>query len=326
VPTAMHYSRYLLDTLHERVGEQEQLRARTDLGTGRGVEGMWGRLIYVDGERDSRLGIYGDGPRYDYMLGAVQIGYDAYRRERPDSHRDHVGLYGAIGYAQTDVDHYDGTPAGDDRIDAYTLAGYWTRYGPTGGPRKPAEWYVDTVLQATWYDVQADPDDDDMSRLQTDGWGLAASIEGGYPFHLGSGWQLEPQAQVIYQWFDFDDASDLAANVRFDDTTSLVGRLSARISRGWIHRDDPDRPLSSAAWARVGIWHEFEGEPVTSFSSDDGYIPFAVDLAGSWWEFELGATREISRNVFFYGNVGYSQGFDDDRRAWEGKLGLRADW
>lgn len=325
VPTAMHYSRSLLDTLHERVGEQEQLRARTDLGARGGVEAMWGRLVYVDGERDSKRGIYGDGPSYDYMLGAVQIGYDVYRRERQDSHRDHVGLYGAIGYAQNDVDHYDGTSAGDDRIDAYTLAGYWTRYGQTGGQPKPAEWYVDAVLQATWYDVQADPDED-MPRLQTDGWGLAASLEGGYPFDLGSGWQLEPQAQIIYQWFDFDDASDLAANVRFDDTTSLVGRLSARISRDWIHHDAPDYPLNSTAWARVGVWHEFEGEPVTSFSSDDGYIPFAVDLTGSWWELELGATREISRNVFFYGNVGYSQGFDDDRRAWEGKLGLRANW
>lgn len=325
VPTAINYGRALLDTLHERVGEQEQLRDRSDLGERRRLDAMWGRLVYVDGERDSERGVYGDGPSFDYSLGAVQIGYDLYRHEETDARRDHAGLYGAIGYAETAVDHYDGTPVGDDRIDAYTLGGYWTRYGVRGDPSERREWYLDSILQATWYEVKAYPQDD-VPRMETDGWGLAASLESGYPFRLGRGWLLEPQGQLIYQWFDFDDASDLAATIRFDDTTSLIGRLSARLSRDWIHREDPDYPLQSTGWARASVWHEFEGEPVTLFSSDNGDVPFVADLGGSWWELEVGATREVSRNVFFYGNLGYSQGFDDDRRAWEGKLGVRANW
>jgi len=324
VPTAINYGRALLDTLHERVGEQEQLRGRSDLDERRRLDAMWGRLVYVDGERDSERGIYGDGPSFDYSLGAVQIGFDLYHEEA-EARRDHAGLYGAIGYAETAVDHYDGTPVGDDRIDGYTLGGYWTRYGLTGDPDERREWYMDAVAQATWYEVKAYPEDV-LPQMETDGWGLAASLEGGYPFRLGRGWLLEPQGQVIYQWFDLDDASDLAATVRFDDTTSLIGRLSARLSRDWIHREDPDFPLQSTGWARASVWHEFEGEPVTSFSSDNGDVPFGVDLGGSWWELEVGATREVSRNVFFYGNLGYSQGFDDDRRAWEAKLGARANW
>lgn len=325
LPTAINYGRALLDTLHERVGEQEQLRGRADLDDAGRIDGMWGRLMYVDGERDSERGIYSNGPSYDYVFGGVQIGYDLYRREKPDERRDHAGLYGAVGYAETAVDHYNGTSAGDDRVDGYTLGGYWTRYGAKDDPQHREEWYVDTVLQATWYEVRATPEAD-RPRLKTDGWGFAASLEGGYPFRLGRDWLLEPQGQVIYQWFEFDDASDLAATVRFDDADSLVGRLSARLSRDWVHREDPDRPLHSAGWGRIGVWHEFKGEPVTSFSSDDGFIPFTADLGGTWWEVELGLTREIDRNVFFYGNVGYSQGFDDDARAWEGKLGLRANW
>mgnify|MGYP003575273468 CR=1 FL=1 len=326
IPTAMHYGRAMLDTLHERVGEQELLRGRTDMDADRNtLDGMWGRLMYVNGERDSTLGIYGEGPSYDYVLGALQLGYDLYRREEPDDHRDHAGLYGAIGYAETDVDHYDGTSAGDDRVDAYTLGGYWTRYGVRDADWIK-EWYVDTVVQATWYEIAANPGGG-LPRMETDGWGFAASLEGGYPFRMRRDWILEPQAQVIYQWFDIDDASDEAATVRFDDTTSLVGRLSARLSRDWVHADDePEAPLLSTFWSRASVWHEFRGEPVTSFSSDRGDIPFAADLGGTWWELELGGTRELDRNVFLYGNVGYSQGFDDDRRAWEGKLGLRANW
>lgn len=325
IPTAIHYGRSLLDTLHERVGEQEQLRGRRDLDEDGRLDGMWGRLVYVDGERDSSRGIYRDGPSYDYTLGAVQLGHDLYRHEEAGEHRDHAGLYLAAGYAETEVDHYTGTRAGDDRVDAYTIGGYWTRYDAKDDPEDREEPYVDAVLQATWYEVRANPAVD-LPRMETEGWGFAASLEGGYPFALDKGWLLEPQGQLIYQWFDFDDASDVAATVRFDDTDSLVGRLSARLSRDWIHHDDPDFPLQSTGWLRLGIWHEFKGEPVTEFSSDRGYIPFTADLGGTWWEAELALTREIDRNVFFYGNVGYSQGFDDDRRSWEGKIGLRADW
>ena len=320
-PTALQYGRSLLDTLHERVGEQELLWNRRDLDDDRNVhDGMWGRLMYVNGERDSEQGVYGEGPAYDYVFAAVQLGYDLYRHEEPDEHRDHAGIYGAAGYAETEVDHWDGTRAGDTRIDGYTLGGYWTRYGQK-------QWYIDTVLQATWYDASANPAlAQGVGRLTTDGWGMTASVEAGYPFRNERDWVLEPQAQVIYSWLDLDDSSDLAADVRFDDSDSLVGRLSARLSRDWIHQEDPDSPLYTTGWGRLGVWHEFRGEPDTVFSSEAGYLPFHADMSGTWWEAELGGTRELDRNVFLFGNVGYSQGFDDDRRAWEGKLGLRANW
>lgn len=319
-PTALNYGRSLLDTLHERVGEQELLWARPDLDEDRStVDGMWGRLMYVNGDRDgSDTGILDLGPSYDYVFGAVQIGYDLYRHEEPDEHRDHAGLYGAVGYAETEVDHFDGRNAGDSRIDGYSLGGYWTRYGEK-------QWYVDTVLQATWYEASANPADRELSRMRTEGLGLAVSLEGGYPFRGKHDWVLEPQGQLIYQWIDLDDTSDLAADVRFDDTESLVGRLSARLSRDWVH-EESELPLYTTGWGRVSVWHEFRGDPVTEFSSDAGFVPFHADLGGTWWELELGATREIDRNIFFYGNVGYAQGFDDDRHSWEGKLGLRANW
>jgi outer membrane autotransporter protein len=49
-------------------------------------------------------------------------------------------------------------------------------------------------------------------------------------------------------------------------------------------------------------------------------------MGGTWWELELGMTREVARNAFIFGNVGYSEGFDDDRRSWEGKVGVRLNW
>lgn len=316
-PTALEYGRSLLDTLHERVGEQERLRGR-DLPEEYHIDGFWGRLIYINGEKDAEgQGIYDRGPEYDYMLAAVQLGLDLLREEDEDGPRKHAGLYTAIGHAETEVEHVFDNIAGNIFVDGYTLGGYWTRYSER-------EAYIDAVLQATWYDANAESVRG--IRLDTDGWGMAASIEAGYPFRTRNEWEIEPQAQLIYEWLELGDSSDLAANVHFDDMDSLVARLSGRLSRDWSSEGYESGTLDRTGWARVSLWHEFKGEPVTSFSSRSGDIPFVADMGGSWWEVELGYTGDLDRNRFIYTNVGYAQGFDDDRRAWEAKLGFRSNW
>lgn len=322
-PTALNYGRTLLDSLHERIGEQEQLLGRQDLGDDRdGPQGVWSRVIHVDGERDgAKSGIYGSGPSYDYDFTALQIGLDLYRNNEDDRHGDHAGIYGAAGGANATPSGLDGATVGHDRIHGYTIGGYWTRYGTASHP-----WYIDAIAQATWYEAQAQSRYADLPALRSNGPGYAVSLEGGYPFALSPTWRLEPQAQVEYSRINLGHSSDLGARVHFDDNDSLVGRLSARLSRQWSHGDDAEQPLQSTGWARVGVLREFRGNPTTSFSSATGDIPFHADMGGTWWEIELGLTREFARNAFVFGNVGYSEGFDDDRRAWEGKLGLRLNW
>jgi outer membrane autotransporter protein len=322
-PTALNYGRTLLDSLHERVGEQAWLVGRSDIG-GRddALEGLWARAIYVDGEHDGETGgIYGGGPGYDYRFRAIQLGLDLYQNEEAGNHADRAGMYAVAGYAEGDVFDPYGNAAGTNRADGLTLGAYWTRYGAA-----ERRWYLDGVLQATWYDARSQSNDRDMPALQTEGMGFTASIEGGYPFPYDNGWQLEPQAQLDYSWMDLDDSSDIGADVRFDDLDSLVGRLSARLSRDWTHHEDPAAPRQTSAWTRLSVRHEFRGDPVTSFSSANGWVPFHAEMGGTWWELEVGLTREVGRNVFFYGNLGYLQGWDDDRRAWEGKAGVRANW
>ncbi|MDI9237942.1 autotransporter outer membrane beta-barrel domain-containing protein [Lysobacter sp. LF1] len=318
-PTALQYGKSLLDTLHERVGEQEQLRGRADLDEADRIDGFWGRLMYVDGEKDAeRGGVYGRGPQYDYQFAAVQLGVDLRRHLDDDGNRTHTGIYGAIGVAETQVQHIFANLAGDIHIDGYTLGGYWTRY-------TEREAYIDTVLQATWYDAQAVSASHDV-KLSTEGWGLAASVEGGYPFRLRHDWIIEPQAQLIYGWLDLEDASDVAAEVRFEDTESLIGRLSARLHRTWSNDDDPVRVLDRTGWLRLSAWYDFKGDATTEFSARRGFVPFHSDMGGGWWELEAGFTGDMDRNRFIYANVGYQLGFDDDRRSWEAKLGFRANW
>ena len=72
------YGERLIDTLHERVGEEEQLRGRADLSQGY-LNGAWGRFLGHHGEREGD-GILSGRPKFDYDFFAFQTGLDIFRR------------------------------------------------------------------------------------------------------------------------------------------------------------------------------------------------------------------------------------------------------
>ncbi|WP_175216500.1 autotransporter outer membrane beta-barrel domain-containing protein, partial [Achromobacter deleyi] len=319
-PTALQYGHTLIDSLHERVGEQERRSNANGDPLALSNNRVWGRYIGMSGKREgSADGIYGnEGPRYDYEFNGVQMGADLWRRQRDDGHRDMAGLTGAIGYAKTKVDNYDGNKAGEGRLNGYSLGAYWTHYGPT-------DWYVDTGVMATWYRIRANGYRD-LPELKTDGLGLAANVEGGYPFRLNPEWVLEPQAQLTYQWVNIDSAHDGAANVRFKNVESLVGRLGVRLARTWA-LDNSSKPRTITTWGRLSVLHEAMGNPKTEFSSETGYIPFRSDVSGSWTEILLGVSGSVSDNMVLYASGGYQETFSGGKAsAWNGKVGMRWQW
>nr|WP_181880879.1 autotransporter-associated beta strand repeat-containing protein [Crenobacter cavernae] len=87
---ALLYGRTLLDTLHERVGDEAQLRRRSARD---GDTVAWGRIIGQRGEVEgSARGIYENGPGFDYRLLGAQAGLDLYQDEHKDGSRDHAGF------------------------------------------------------------------------------------------------------------------------------------------------------------------------------------------------------------------------------------------
>ena len=226
----------------------------------------------------------------------------------------------AVGSANADVEHsllgrtFKG---GEDKFNAVTIGGYWTRFGEN-------YWYLDGVLQGTWYDM-------DMTAARglrdgdTNGFGLAASLEGGYPFHLGNGWLLGTQAQLVYQALNIDDFYDGAADVSYSDTDSLAGRIGARVARDWDVGGEASKHRCTL-WGRVDIWHEFLGDPTTEFSSANGSIPFDVDSSDTWGKLGIGAAMQVTDATTIYGNANYETSFDGDANAWEGKFGIKMTW
>jgi outer membrane autotransporter protein len=328
------YARNLLSTLHERMGGDAEMLDAVPQGSSDGTpDGAWSRIIGFWGHHDGDpRGIYGGEPEFDYRFGALQLGADLFRMEDlQDGSRDNAGLYAAFGHGQLDVTHnllgrtFKG---GDDTLDAWSIGGYWTHFGPSG-------WYVDGILQGTWYDVSM-TGARGLRDGETNGLGFAASIEGGYPFDLGQGWVIEPQAQLVYQALDFDDFNDGAADVRYSDLDSLAGRVGAWLARSWDLEeaqgdgpgsgDGPAPVRSASAWLRVDVWHEFLGQPTTAFSSANGFVPFTSDLQGSWVKVGLGGSWDMTEAATVHGNVNYDVTFDGDAQAWEGKLGFKVKW
>ena len=86
----------------------------------------------------------GGGPRYDYDYYAFQLGVDLIR-DVGESGEDSAGVYAAYGSGNGDIRHFDGARSGEDRFDAYSVGAYVTSLWSTG-------WYLDGVVQGTWYD------------------------------------------------------------------------------------------------------------------------------------------------------------------------------
>src|SRR5690606_24176884 len=116
--------------------------------------------------------------------------------------------------------------------------------------------------------------------IAPDGWGATASLETGYSFQLNENWNIEPQAQLIYQTVSLENTRDRYGNVRYADSHAWHGRLGARLVKSWEGADGQEY----AFWGRANIWHDFGAHAQTTFSSLSGQN--AVDLRTS-----LGSTR-----------------------------------
>lgn len=340
------YGRTLIDSLHERMGEQRPLEAApvteertiwcknpdknfrcttivqlpaSAVSANRSYASAgWARIIGTHGNHDGGpWGIFRNGPNFDYDIYGLQAGLDLYRGYNADGSRDHAGVYAAIGRIQGDVRHFNGINAGTNTIDGYSIGAYWTHFGASG-------WYLDGVVQGTWFDAEADSKRL-LPKLQRESFGVAASLEGGYPIALGNGWTVEPQAQLVYQTMVNGSAHDRAALVRFSDVDSLAGRVGARLAKGWA-LEDGTHPRMTTAWLKASLWNEFLGNPKTSFSSATGMIPFHSDLGGAWAEIRAGIDTQIARNTALYASAGYSIGFDGRSHAYDGRLGIKVSW
>lgn len=291
--TSVLYGRTILDTLQQRIGDEQQLNTQQLQNK---MNGSWVRVINQKGNWDS-TGIYHNGPSFDYHFQALEAGMDVYRDQHADGSRDYAGVYGAHGKNKGTVYHFNQLAAGQDQFDAYTLGLYWTHFGTN-------DWYVDAIVQNNWFNYQAISGR--VPRLRPNGYQPGASLEGGYPFKITASLRLEPQAQAVYQSLSMSSAHDGLAQVNFDRTQGLAGRLGLRLANNWLLPPSGNAKIQHkiTAWLRASAWRQNDSKSITQFSSDTGFLPFVSDLSGNWIQTDLGVTAQLTDAMSLYGTLG----------------------
>lgn len=295
----------MIDTFHERHGEQDILE-----GEGAAPAG-WGRLI----AQRTREGWSGDArPEFNGEIYGFQTGLDLYGAQSDGGHVDRLGAF--VGYAKATGDingfvvGWEDLRAGKHEVEAKSLGAYWTHVAPS-------RWYLDAVVMGTWYDAQLR-----STRglgFDTDGVGVAASLEGGYPLQLGHGLVLEPQAQVIWQDLSFDDAADLISTVGYEDGDSTTVRIGAR-----LYGEFEAGKTQLMPYAKLNLWRTLAGDDQLVFAGGD---LISTKRRATSLEFGAGLTARVSSQVSLFAAADYSHGVDDhQRRALEANLGVRWTW
>ncbi len=246
--------------MHDRVGDTfadpDPPPAASPYGA---VPSAWGRVF---GEQiDNHYGAFAD-PRASGSIVGLQVGLDLWRGSVIPDQRDRAGVYFAHSNENAGVNGlvtnlaanaYVLQHTGSLNLEGWTIGGYWTHYGPTG-------WYLDAVVQGTFYDGATSTS---FSHLSTDGSGLVASLEGGYPFPLpqfGPGFVFEPQAQIIGQWVGFDPNYDGMTQVALGSSSGATGRVGVRAA--WRVENE-----AGQVWEphlRANLWNDWSGNAVTT--------------------------------------------------------------
>jgi outer membrane autotransporter protein len=344
-PIARQLGMMTLGTLHERTGDtlptantetpcpalgntwdgmprRVPVKASTDCPNAGWGPSVWGRVM---GQHiDNHYKAFAD-PRTSGQVLGFQSGIDLWRGEWIPGHRDAGGIY--VGYANANVDvsglvtneaatGYVLRHTGGLNLNAWSGGAYWTHYGPN-------DWYLDAVAQATRYEGAASTQ---FASLSATGFGFLSSLETGYPIRLpmfGSGFVLEPQAQIAWQHVSFDEANDGLGAVALGTTSGTSGRIGLR-GRWTIVSD------SGQVWqpyVRANLWRDWAARATTTFSGVD-----LVPLLEQATRLQLGGglSVKMNANVSVYANADYQFAVSDTdggrRDGVRGAAGLRFAW
>lgn len=304
-----------LGTLHERVGEEENLRGIPESRTY--ANGSWARVFgtHVSNRWAGTVDAKATGNQ-----AGLQVGFDLLRRTTDSGHRDHAGVYAA--YTDYSASSVSGFALGTQDLEVGKLSmhgpsvgAYWTHFGPSG-------WYTDAVFQTSWYDINARSNYG--AEISPHATGYAASLETGYPIHFGdeSDWQWEPQAQIIWQSLSVNHTQDAYSSVDWNAGNAVTGRLGMRLQR-------TGRDARGTLWqpyAVVNLWHAFSGSDQATFGTN---APIASRFGETALEIGGGVTARVNANTSFYGQASYRFSLDDSRSrqsAAQGIIGVRLNW
>ena len=273
----------LLGNMHQRMGDEVKPGIDED-------NRAWARMIGYSGK--TKLDDAAGTQTSSHTMG-IQVGVDMYANESWKA-----GMYTSI----LDIDsNVKGTKTGSDgkggNIDdnAFYVGGYATWFSGDG-------MYVDNVLQYGNHKSRLAATGNNGSYTVR-GNTLTASTEVGKSFRLGaSAWSLEPQAQLIYQYSDFDNSTldgVTPTKVKMDTADSFTARLGVRLVADYDTNHGKFQP-----YGRGNVWQGLGSKDKTHFSNAVATTTLESSQQYSSTEVAAGLSWSIDRNLQVYGELG----------------------
>ncbi|MFP2513353.1 autotransporter-associated beta strand repeat-containing protein [Buttiauxella agrestis] len=280
----------VLGTLHQRVGDEQPWQA----GVPEDQDGrFWARYIVksVDQKHDDPT-----QSQSSTNYNGMQMGLDLYQDDKW-----RAGLYTTFMDIDSSINGITGMSGGaayNSTFSSY-LGGYGT-WTDTNG------FYVDNVLQYGYHSVDL-KNMNDRETYNPDGNSFVASVEVGKPWQLwNSNWLIEPQAQLIYQYSDFDDVTlkdPARTKVSVEADGAVIGRLGVRLAADYDTDYGKVKP-----YIRVNYWQELsDGQDTVTYrntANSAGATKIDANQRFQTTEAAVGATWAVTAEVQTYTEVG----------------------
>lgn len=306
MPTgAVRYGTSLLDSLHKRLGE---IRETATLQNQIGSTEQRSKEVFLRTQGSSSDVSGNSASGYDQDIWYVQAGGNLFGRDMADGAELRIGGALSIGGSKLNADESSA------KVDlrGTTLALTSTYQAATG-------WYLDAVAQGTRYTSEITT----SQRGETGdpkGWGWGLSLEGGYPFDMGNGLILEPQAQLTYQRIRFDKFTDVdRIDVDLNGGESLRGRFGGRMLK--TITTNIDRQWTP--YIEANLLHEFLSDGSITASN----VRFDSESMGTSLQLGGGLNARLGLNSSAFASLSYEKGLTSaSADIWGGNVGVRFDF
>lgn len=285
---------FVLGTLHQRVGDEQPWQTGVSEAAPEDQEGrFWAR--YLNKTVDQQLNDATHSKSHTQYNG-MQMGLDLWQNDQWRS-----GIYTTFMGLDSSISGNTGMGGGSAYNSTFSsyVGGYAT-WTDTNGL------YVDNVLQYGYHSVDL-RSEGSTDTYSPNGSTVTASVEVGKPWQLGdSNWAFEPQAQLIWQWSNFDDTTlndGVNTQVSINSSNAVIGRLGARLTADYDTSHGKVKP-----YLRVNYWQELSsGDDAVTYRSGDnsnGKTTLKSGQQFSATEAAVGATWTVTRDVQAYTEVG----------------------
>ena len=261
-----------------------------DLRTMPNTDGAWARLIAGQSQYQSNHNTYK----------TLQVGVD---------HR--IGSFVLGGMASyTDGNGTLKQGSTDDTLYSFGLYGAWMNDDGQ---------FVDVTLKrhhvASDYDLHYLGGQKAKGSFDTSGTSLSAE----YGWRLGitnTNYYIEPQVELMYGHLNrFNYKTSNGVKIEQDAMKTLVGRFG--LAAGWV---SPDK--AGSAYAKISVLNDWEGDADSKAKKDNTSRRYHEDMGGTWVEYALGGTYNLTKHLSAYGELETTSG-SPTRTTYQVSAGLR---